>query len=112
MRQRRPRVKSEGRLNRTRALPCVICGGYPSDPAHLRAPSLDYGKRYLGKSEKPDDRWVNTLCRPHHDDQHQHGDECDWWALQGIDPFATSTALYEVTGDYDAALRVISEARP
>jgi CRISPR/Cas system endoribonuclease Cas6 (RAMP superfamily) len=45
-------------------------------------------------AEKPDDKWCLPLCRFHHTEQHNRGNELAWWASYGIDPFATAVALY------------------
>ena len=26
------------------------------------------------------------LCQKHHEELHKHGNESNWWSLQGIDP--------------------------
>lgn len=94
LRQREPRVEDPAHLAYLRTLPCLVCGRGPSDPAHIRAPAPHYGKRYTGKGEKPDDKWVLPLCRHHHDAQHRES-ELGWWAGMGIaDPFAVAVALY------------------
>jgi hypothetical protein len=92
--QRQPRVEDPAYLAYVRTLPCLICGRGPSDPAHIRAAAPHYGKRYTGKGEKPDDKWVLPLCRRHHDAQHRES-ELGWWAGMGlVDPFAVAVALY------------------
>lgn len=95
LRQRSPRIRDEAWLAEVRKMPCLVCGRPgPNDPAHIRAASPPYGKRYTGKGEKPDDKWVLPLCRAHHDAQHRES-ELGWWAGMGIaDPFAVAVALY------------------
>ncbi len=53
-----------------------------------------YGKRFVGMAEKPDDRWSTPLCRTCHTAQHDFGDERQWWALAGLDPFGIAIKLY------------------
>lgn len=95
LRQRQPRVEDPAYLAYVRTLPCLVCGRPgPSDPAHIRAAAPLYGKRYTGKGEKPDDKWVLPLCRREHDAQHRES-ELGWWAGMGlVDPFAVAVALY------------------
>ena len=93
--QRRPRIEDAAWLVEVRKMPCLVCQRPgPSDPAHIRAAAPQYGKRYTGKGEKPDDKWVLPLCRNHHDAQHRES-ELGWWAGMGVpDPFAVAMALY------------------
>lgn len=95
LRQRQPRIEDAAHLAYVRTLPCLVCKRPgPNDPAHLRSPALQYGKRYTGKGEKPDDKWTVPLCRKDHDDQHRRN-ELLWWASKGIpDPFAVAKAIY------------------
>jgi hypothetical protein len=94
LRQRQPRIEDAAHLAHVRTLPCLICGKPGSDPAHIRSPAPQYGKRQTGKGEKPDDCWVLPLCRYHHDEQHRTN-ELAWWASYGIpDPFAKAIGLY------------------
>lgn len=92
--QRQPRLEDPAYLAYVRTLPCLICARGSSDPAHIRAAAPLYGKRYTGKAEKPDDKWVLPLCRHHHTAQHRES-ELGWWAGMGIpDPFAVAATLY------------------
>lgn len=110
-RQKRPRVESKSHLSFIRGLCCVICGARNPDPAHLRSPNPKYGKKPPGMGEKPDDRWVNPLCRGHHDEQHA-GEELAFWQRYGIDPFALAMSLYGVSGDDEAAAEILREHAP
>lgn len=96
LRQRQPRQEDPAYLAYVRTLPCLIClRPGPSDAAHIRTAAPQYGKRYTGKGEKPDDKWVLPLCRAHHEAQHRES-ELGWWAGMGVaDPFAIAVALYE-----------------
>lgn len=96
LRQKQPRVEEPAYLAYVRSLTCLVCRKPgPSDAAHLRSSALRYGKPHTGMGEKPDDKWTVPLCRKHHDEQHAHGNELAWWALQGIEPFAAAVRLYE-----------------
>ncbi len=116
-RKKQPRRKEGSHLEFIRSLPCLICGAdWDIHAAHLRAGSLEYGKRETGAGEKPDDSWTLPLCAEHHvfgpDAQHRSY-EVEWWKRHGIDPFVTALALYRASriDDRDAALLVIEMAR-
>lgn len=111
VRQREPRKEDKRHLAFIRKLPCAICG-YPwTEAAHVRAPNPDIGKRQTGKGEKPSDCWTVPLCSTHH--RAQHGIyELEFWDLHGRDPFALSQALYEISGNEDAALAILSRSTP
>ena len=102
--------KDEGHLAFVRKLPSPISGQTPCDPAHIRAGSPLHNKKRTGGAQKPSDCWIVPLTRQEHDAQHAHGDELEWWRLQGIDPFELAIKLYEVSGDIPAGLAVISGA--
>ena len=53
--------------------PCLLCGRSPSDPHHLRFAQ----PRAMGR--KNSDEFVVPLCRTHHRQNHQVGDEVSWW---------------------------------
>lgn len=93
--QRQPRVEDPAWLAMVRLMPCLVCGYPRSDPAHLRTAAPQYGKRQCGMGEKPDDCWVLPICRTHHREQHDRGDELAWWISRGIpDPHGEAKALY------------------
>ena len=95
LRQRQPRIEDPAWLALVRQMPCLVCAYPRSDPAHLRTAARQYGKRECGMQEKPDDWWVLPLCRTHHREQHDRGDELAWWVSKGIpDPHAAAVALY------------------
>lgn len=62
--------------------PCMVCGTFPSDPAHVRS-------RGAGGRDKGN---VVPLCREHHQRQHQEG--WGWILDMGLDPKAVA-AVYE-----------------
>ena len=111
VRQRRPKVTNEAHLKFIRSLCCVICGAPNPDPAHVRAPSPRHGKRDTGGGETASDRWVNPLCRAHHDEQHGRN-ELAFWASYGIDPFSLALSLYACSGDEELGRQIILENAP
>ena len=97
--QKRPRETNHAHLAFIRGLKCCICGKPGPDPAHIRSASSLYGKRETGLGEKASDKWTVPLCRPHHSEQHDAGNELVWWASKKIDPFGLALALHHASGD-------------
>ena len=63
--------RSREYLDYVRGLPCAVCGGQ-AEPHHWRKDSDG------GTGLKPSDCFCVPLCREHHREAHQHGDE--WFA--------------------------------
>jgi hypothetical protein len=110
--QKRPRVQDAEHLKWIKTLNCCICGAPGSDPAHIRSASALHGKRDTGGQEKASDKWTTPLCRAHHDEQHDAGNELLWWASKGVDPFGLALALYAATGDTEIADGILGAVRP
>lgn len=105
--KKRPRDESRDHLAFIRKLPCAACGDRRSvDAAHVRMASIVHGKRETGKGEKPDDKWAVPLCRSHHNEQHDIGEQPFWSALN-IDPCNLALSLWACTGDDDMAETII-----
>jgi hypothetical protein len=68
--------------------PCLVCGRRPADAHHLRFAQLPA----LGR--KVSDEFTVPLCRGHHREVHQCGDEAAWWVTFGIDPTISARALW------------------
>ena len=60
--------------------PCVVCGRTPSEAHHIRFAQ----PRALGR--KVSDEYTVPVCRLHHRELHDYGDEASWWAGISIDP--------------------------
>jgi hypothetical protein len=43
---------------------------------------------------KVSDEFTVPLCRTHHRDNHNFGDEVAWWERRAIDPVATARMLW------------------
>lgn len=104
--------KDEAHLAFVRRLPSPISGSFACDPAHIRAGSAIHNKKRTGAGQKSSDCWVIPLTRAEHDSQHDHGDELAWWRSHNIDPFELALKLYEVSGQFDAAVSIIRKAKP
>jgi Rad52/22 family double-strand break repair protein len=86
---RRRRDKSHLRF--VASQPCLVCGRHPSDPHHLRFAQ----PRALGA--KVSDEFTVPLCRGHHRQLHQAGDEVAWWQRLNIDAMPIARQLWEQT---------------
>jgi hypothetical protein len=69
--------------------PCLLCGRQPSDPHHLRFAQ----PRALGL--KVSDEFTVPLCRGHHRQLHQAGDEAAWWGNLNINALDIAKGLWE-----------------
>jgi len=59
---------------------------------------------------KPADRYAVPLCSACHAKQHQVG-ELPFWAALRIDPLNVALRLWTVSGDLEAAERIVFRAR-
>jgi hypothetical protein len=107
---KQPRQHCEKHLRFIRGLPCCVChDNTTTEAAHVRYASPENGKRYVGKGEKPDDRWCVPLCGRHHRDQHEIG-EREFWLRVGIDPIQLAVDLWASRGDFAEAERIALNA--
>lgn len=104
------RIKDDGHLAFIRTLPSVISGEYGCEACHVRYGDPRYRKKHTGLAQKPDDSWTIPLTPDEHRSQHS-ANEAEWWQERGIDPLWLCLQLYAATGNREAALRIISEAR-
>jgi len=63
----------------------------PCDAHHVKIAQ----PRSLGR--KVSDEFTVPLCREHHRDLHQHGNEANWWTKQGIEPLSIASTLWSKT---------------
>jgi hypothetical protein len=82
------RLRDKAHLKFVASQPCLICGRSPTDAHHLRFTQ----PRAMGL--KVSDEFTVPLCRVHHRDNHNSGDEVAWWERRAIDPLATSRMLW------------------
>jgi hypothetical protein len=85
------RHRNKTHLKFVASQPCLVCGRSPADAHHLRFTQ----PRAMGR--KVSDEFAVPLCRTHHRDNHQFGDEVAWWERRAIDPIATSRMLWVST---------------
>lgn len=85
------RLRDKAHLRFVASQPCTICSYQPSDPHHLRFAQL----RSLGR--KVSDEFTVPLCRKHHRQLHQSGNEQSWWHDLGVDPLPIAVELWNET---------------
>ena len=85
------RLRDKAHLRFVASQPCLVCGRQPSDPHHLRFTQ----PRALGM--KVSDEFTVPLCRGHHRQLHQAGDEVAWWARLNINALEIAKGLWEQT---------------
>jgi hypothetical protein len=85
------RLRDKAHLKFVASQPCLVCERQPSDPHHVR-----YAQpRALGR--KVSDEFTVPLCRGHHRQLHQAGNEETWWKSLNINPLAIAKGLWEQT---------------
>ncbi|MFY9819594.1 MAG: Rad52/Rad22 family DNA repair protein [Pseudolabrys sp.] len=85
------RRRDKAHLRFVASQPCLVCGRQPSDPHHLRFAQT----RALGV--KVSDEFTVPLCRGHHRQLHQSGDEVAWWQGFKIEALQVARRLWEQT---------------
>ena len=85
------RLRDKAHLQFVASQPCLVCGRLPSDPHHLRFAQ----PRALGM--KVSDEFTVPLCRGHHRQLHQAGNELAWWQGLNIEPLSVAKDLWEQT---------------
>jgi len=85
------RLRDKTHLRFVASQPCIVCGRQPSDPHHLRFAQ----PRAIGL--KVSDEFTVPLCRGHHRQLHQVGNEVAWWEGQNINALKIARGLWEQT---------------
>jgi hypothetical protein len=85
------RLRDKAHLKFVASQPCLVCGRQPSDPHHLRFAQ----PRAIGL--KVSDEFTVPLCRGHHRQLHQAGNEVAWWEGHKINALETAKQLWEQT---------------
>ena len=91
------RLRDKAHLKFVASQPCLICGRQPSDPHHLRFAQ----PRAIGL--KVSDEFTVPLCRGHHRQLHQAGNEVAWWEDLQINALEIARGLWEQTHPASAA---------
>jgi hypothetical protein len=92
------RLRDKAHLRFVASQPCLVCGRQPCDPHHLRFAQ----PRAIGL--KVSDEFTVPLCRGHHRQLHQAGNEVPWWANLKIEPLAIARGLWEQTHPKSAVM--------
>src|SRR3954452_2163163 len=85
------RRRDKAHLQYVASKPCLVCGRLPSDAHHLRFSE----PRALGR--KVSDEFTVPLCRVHHREAHDRGDEIAWWDELRINPLPIAQRLWSET---------------
>ena len=83
------RLRDKAHLKFVASQACLICGRQPSDPHHLRFAQ----PRAIGL--KVSDEFTVPLCRGHHRQLHQAGNEVTWWSTHNIDALPVARQLWD-----------------
>jgi len=83
------RLRDKAHLRFVASQPCLVCGRQPADPHHLRFAQ----PRALGL--KVSDEFTVPLCRGHHRQVHQTGNEAAWWEDLDINALEIAKGLWE-----------------
>jgi hypothetical protein len=97
------RVRDKEHLRFVASQPCLICGARPCDAHHLRFAQ----PRAMGR--KVGDQFTVPLCRAHHDELHQTGNEAAFWHEMGIDAFEAAADLWSESQAPEEAREKVSE---
>jgi len=94
------RLRDKAHLKFVASQPCLVCGRQPSDPHHLRFAQ----PRALGL--KVSDEFTVPLCRGHHRQLHQAGNEEAWWENLRINALEIARGLWVQTQPLSATKTV------
>ena len=102
------RLRDKDHLKFVASQPCLVCGRQPSDPHHLRFAQ----PRALGL--KVSDEFTVPLCRDHHQQLHQAGNELAWWHDLDINALEIAKGLWTQSRAkmYQIAAQVYQQQAP
>ncbi|MBS0245110.1 MAG: DUF968 domain-containing protein [Proteobacteria bacterium] len=83
------RLRDKGHLRFVASHPCLICGRQPADAHHIQFAQ----PRAIGL--KVSDEFTVPLCRLHHRELHQAGNEKAWWEKRNMRPLETAEHLWK-----------------
>jgi DNA recombination protein Rad52 len=98
------RLRDKAHLKFVASQPCLICGRQPSDPHHLRFAQ----PRAIGL--KVSDEFTVPLCRGHHRQLHQTGNEARWWENLKIDALSIAKDLWKQTHSKDGRVEPLAQS--
>jgi hypothetical protein len=85
------RIRDKEHLRYVASQPCLLCSATPSDAHHLRFTQPRAMARKVG------DEFTVPLCRAHHSELHNSGNEAAWWHDMGIEPLEIARQLWRET---------------
>jgi len=100
------RLRDKAHLKFVASQPCLVCGRQPCDPHHLRFAQ----PRAIGL--KVSDEFTVPLCRGHHRQLHQVGNEIPWWENLHIKPLEIARELWTQTHPRSAVIDNAVSAPP
>jgi hypothetical protein len=95
------RLRDKAHLEFVASQSCLVCGRQPTDPHHLRFAQA----RAIGL--KVSDEFTVPLCRGHHRELHQAGNEPAWWEKLNIKPLEVAKGLWEQTHPKSAVAELV-----
>ena len=95
------RLRDKAHLQFVASQSCLVCGRQPSDPHHLRFTQ----PRAIGL--KVSDEFTVPLCRGHHRELHQAGNEPAWWEKLNLKPLEVAKGLWEQTHPKSAVAELV-----
>jgi DNA recombination protein Rad52 len=100
------RLRDKAHLRFVASQPCLVCGRQPSDPHHLRFAQ----PRAIGL--KVSDEFTVPLCRGHHRQLHQTGNEEAWWESLRINALEIARSLWKQRHSPSAARESVPDTNP
>jgi ERF superfamily protein/uncharacterized protein DUF968 len=100
------RKRSKAHLAFVASQPCLVCKTSPSDAHHLKIAQ----PRSL--SRKVSDEFTVPLCRKHHQELHEHGNEANWWANLQVTPIPIAKELWETSPVHGGSKLLAVECLP
>jgi len=85
------RLRDKDHLRLVAGEPCLVCGRQPAEAHHLRF------AQPRAMSRKPGDQFTVPLCRLHHRELHDRGDEEAWWRERTTDPMDEAQRLWAMS---------------
>jgi hypothetical protein len=95
------RLRNKYHLQEVASRACVVCGRRPCDAHHLTFAQPKAMQR------KVSDEFVVPVCRLHHSELHQSGNEEAWWESKGVKPLLIAERLWNETRDSAATNEVL-----